>query len=192
MEKNSLLARANRPLLLPTYDGSGQCVHPDVVRIVPSLFGAEFAMVMEPYPYGDEFLENPSLLFSHDGMSWAVPSGLVNPIVEPPQVRGPWNSDADLLIAHNSSLCVYYRYNSGQRETTCFRKVSTNGITWSRPEKLFTLARSGTFASPALVRSGKMYHMYYVDTIKEMVKVCTSQDGVKWEEGVMVPGCLAS
>jgi hypothetical protein len=137
-------------------------------------------MVMEPYPYGDDFFENPSLLFSRNGVSWAVPFGLVNPIVAPPQVRGPWNSDADLLVADNSSLSVYYRYNSGQGETTCFRKVSTDGITWSPPEKLFTVARSGTFASPALVRRGETYYMYYVDTTAETVKMCTSKDGLNW------------
>jgi hypothetical protein len=137
-------------------------------------------MVMEPYPYGDEFLENPSLLFSSDGLSWTVPPGLVNPIVAPPQFRGPWNSDADLLVAHDFSLSVYYRYNSGQGETTCFRKVSSNGIAWSQPERLFTVARSGTFASPALVRSDGIYYMYYVDTTTENIKVCTSNDGVTW------------
>lgn len=57
MVRNSLLTRANRPLVLPTYDGSGQCVHPDVVRMDPSICGAELAMVMEPYPYGDDFLK---------------------------------------------------------------------------------------------------------------------------------------
>jgi hypothetical protein len=143
-------------------------------------------MVMEPYPYGDDFLENPSLLFSNDGISWAIPFGLVNPIVAPPQARGSWNSDADLLITYDSNLCMYYRYNSGQGETTCFRKLSTNGFTWSRSEKLFTVDRSGTFASPALLRSGKIYYMYFVDTITETVKVCTSNDGANWGGGVDV------
>ena len=182
MEKNSLLARADRPLALPTYDGSGQCVHPDVVRPVPSLFGAEFAMIMEPYPYGDDFLENPSFLVSHDGISWAAPFGLINPIVAPPPVRGPWHSDADLLIANDSTLAVYYRYNSGQGEATCFRKVSIDGIRWSQAQKLFTVAKSGTFASPALVRSDEIYYMYYVDTTTQTVRVCTSKDGVTWGE----------
>lgn len=89
-------------------------------------------------------------------------------------------------MTYDSTLCVYYRYNSGQSETTCFRQLSTKGITWSRPEKLFTVDRSGTFASPTLVRSGKADHMYFVDTITERVKVHTSNDGANWGQSVDV------
>src|SRR5687767_13891347 len=122
MGKNSLLSAAAAPLYLTTYDGSGQCVHPDVIRVGREFYGRELLMVMEPYPYGDDYFENPSLLVSDDGLAWSVPDCVSNPIVDPPPQRGAWNSDGDLLLGRDHRLFLYYRFNSGHGETTLFRK----------------------------------------------------------------------
>ena len=98
MGKSNSLTRAASPLRLATYDGSGQCVHPDVIGIARAFYGRELLMVMEPYPYGDDYFENPSLLVSDDGLHWLLPEGLSNPVVDPPPRRGAWNSDGDLII----------------------------------------------------------------------------------------------
>src|SRR5438093_1338690 len=49
-------------LVVPTYDGSGQSVHPDIVAFPDSWSGAYYWMAMTPYPNGDPTYENPSLL----------------------------------------------------------------------------------------------------------------------------------
>jgi hypothetical protein len=181
MGKSNLLTRAASPLRLATYDGSGQCVHPDVIGIARAFYGRELLMVMEPYPYGDDYFENPSLLVSDDGLHWLLPEGLSNPVVDPPPRRGAWNSDGDLLIDQDHRLVLYYRYNSGRGETTLFRKTTLDGLHWSEAENIFTVPVSGTFASPALVRVGARYHMYYVDTLEHRVKLAISEDGKRWE-----------
>jgi predicted GH43/DUF377 family glycosyl hydrolase len=136
---------------------------------------------MEPYPYGNEYFENPSLLASDDGLQWLLPPGVSNPVVDPPRRHGGWNSDGDLVVSQDHQLFLYYRYNSGRGETTLFRKTTSDGVHWSEPENIFTITASGTFASPALIRFGACYHMYYVDTLKQCVKVATSKDGTRWE-----------
>lgn len=57
----ALLGAGNRPSLpgvlrLPTYDGSGQACHPTV-----SVFQGKTFMACTPYPYGQDFYENPCL-----------------------------------------------------------------------------------------------------------------------------------
>ena len=182
MGRNRLLVGAPAPLSRPTYDRSGQSVHPDVIAVDPAIYGHKLLMVMEPYPYGDDYLENPSLLCSDDGLRWVVPEGIVNPIVEPPSQRGPWNSDADLVISRDQQLFLYYRYNSGMGETTLLRKTTRDGFSWSAPETIFTVAISGRFASPALVEMGHRFFMYYVDTIQECVRLAISTDGFRWSD----------
>jgi hypothetical protein len=180
MGKNSLLAAAAAPLSLTSYDGSGQCVHPDVIRVRRQFYGRELLMVVEPYPYGDDYFENPSLLVSDDGLTWSVPHGVSNPIVNPPPQRGAWNSDGDLLLGQDDRLSLYYRFNSGQGETTLFRKTSADGVRWSEAETIFTVSPSGAFASPALLHSGDAYHMYYVDTLERRVRLAVGPDGIQW------------
>jgi hypothetical protein len=60
--------RAPRTLQLLTYDGSGQLVHPDVVRWPRS--GGDLWMAVTPYPYAREKWENPSIYRSRDGLTW--------------------------------------------------------------------------------------------------------------------------
>jgi hypothetical protein len=180
MGKSNYLRGAASPLQLTSYDGSGQCVHPDVIRIDRAFYDRDLLMVMEPYPNADEWFENPSLLASNDGLHWLVPEAISNPVVEPPPHRGAWNSDGDLVISPDGRLFLYYRHNSGKGESTLLRKETEDGVYWSGPQIIFTVAISGSFASPALVRCGDRFHMYYVDTVEQCVKLATSKDGSRW------------
>src|SRR5438270_13677 len=49
-------------MTVPTYDGSNQSVHPDVVAFDAAWHGARYWMTMTPYPGSDQHLENPSIL----------------------------------------------------------------------------------------------------------------------------------
>jgi hypothetical protein len=179
MLANRHFQNATQPLDIPTYDGGNQCVHPDVISVKGSFYGCEYLMVLEPYPFGDERLENPSLFSSNDGFSWRVPPGITNPIVGMPACG--WNSDADLLNTGDGRLFLYYRYNSGAGETALFYMENAGGTEWSNPVALFTVATSGNFASPAaFVLNGK-FHLLYVDTIRCEIKMLQSIDGKNWK-----------
>ena len=97
------------PLDIPTYEHSGQAVHPDVVRFAVAWQGWEYWMAMTPFPKGKEAFENPSILVSHDGLRWQVPTGLSNPLAQTPERKG-YNSDPDLSYdAVNDRLVLIYR-----------------------------------------------------------------------------------
>src|SRR5678815_3282801 len=48
-------------LVIPTYDGSNQATHPDVLLERDASGAAHLTLVMTPYPYSDEHFENPCL-----------------------------------------------------------------------------------------------------------------------------------
>jgi hypothetical protein len=177
--RSSLLLNAEAPLAIPTYDGSGQCVHPDVINLDQRIYPCRYLMVMEPYPFACDALENPSLVGSNDGTQWAIPHGVANPLVPAPGAAGGWHSDADILY-RDSALWLYYRYNSGLGETTLRRITSVDGTRWSPPASLFTVPVSGRFASPALIDLEGRLHLIYVDTLACTVGLLTSLDGVVW------------
>src|SRR4051812_24550095 len=66
-------------LSIPTYDGSGQGVHPDILYLDPPLNGKRFMMAFTPYPYYNARLENPSVLLSNNGVDFAEPVPGENP-----------------------------------------------------------------------------------------------------------------
>src|SRR5262245_48855354 len=70
-------------LVVPTYDGSGQSVHPDVVAFPEAWNGSKIWMTMTPYPNAEVKFENPSVLVTDDGVSLENPTGVTNPIVAP-------------------------------------------------------------------------------------------------------------
>jgi hypothetical protein len=176
-----MLVNAPHPLAISTYDGSGQCVHPDVVLTNGAFYDTAYAMVMEPFPFADASLENPSIVASNDGMQWDVPPGLINPIVDPPPSAAGWNSDAALFNDANQVLRLYYRYNSGQGETTLFLKQSEDGIRWSPPTNLFRCPNSAQFASPSIVRFRDALGMVFIDTLNQTVGLLRSVDGAEWD-----------
>src|SRR5436190_6416072 len=97
-------------LAIPTYERSGEGIHPDVVHFPSPWHGWEYWMAFTPYPNGNEAAENPSILASHDGLNWLVPDGLTNPLVPPILVGKAFNSDPDLLYSPLSNrLVLLYR-----------------------------------------------------------------------------------
>jgi hypothetical protein len=46
---------------IPTYGGSRQVVHPDVVYFQRRWHGYKYWMAVTPYPFGDDHRENPSV-----------------------------------------------------------------------------------------------------------------------------------
>jgi len=146
-------------LTTPTYDGSGAAVHPSVVDMgAVGWNGYRYWMAMTPYPSGNDDYENPSILASHDGLSWEVPDGLTNPI-DPFPGGAAYNSDTDLVWDPDGGRMIcYWRHYTGVSGATgnltfCY-STSTDGVTWSAQADMFALTYpdDGALFSPAVVR----------------------------------------
>jgi hypothetical protein len=118
-------------MTVPTYDGSGQAVHPDVVAFDTPWHGARYWLTMTPYPKSDQKLENPSILESDDGVTVEVPSGLKNPVIAPPRNSKNYNSDPELLYEPQTDRLVLFDRLVEKKTNTIHVSTSRDGITWT-------------------------------------------------------------
>jgi len=174
-------------LTTPTYDGSEQVVHPDVVYVPGGWNGYAYWMVMTPYPDTNDDYENPSILVSSDGLTWEVPDGLTNPLVDAPAAGH--NADTDMLLV-GDTLMVYYAetVGYGPEDFVHFNVLtSTNGIDWDGPETVlsFLLGSDGYGLSPTVLYEAGTFYMWYVRSAgctdnTSSVYLRTSTDGLDW------------
>jgi hypothetical protein len=177
-----------RVMLVPTYDGSGQMVHPDVA---PAPSGAGLAFAGTPYPYGDPRLENPSLWGERGSAvwAWAVPAGARNPVAAP-RAGQLHLSDPDLVLVPGEGLRLYYRAVAGG-ENVVELVTSPDGIAWSAPRRVAG-APSHSLVSPSIVRRGDGdWWMWSVDARAAgcgapdaALDVRRSADGIHWSAPV--------
>jgi hypothetical protein len=97
------LINADQNLNIPTYDGSGQNVHPSLVYFEEPFNSWKYWMAITPYADSNEDLENPSIVVSNDGNTWQVPEGLTNPIIPHPGGQ-EFNSDPTLFYDGNKFI----------------------------------------------------------------------------------------
>ena len=179
-ENFTIKSQRNAPnyLVTPTYDGSGQAIHPDIVYVPLGWNGYEYWMAITPYPYGNSDYENPSIIASHDGINWEVPSGVSNPLV--PKPPGGYNNDNDVLMVNNELILFYNETIEGN--TNIKRISSSNGLTWSTPLTVFSY--SGELLSPTIVYENGNYNMWYVvggcGEDSSYLYLKTSSDGISW------------
>ena len=184
-----LVPNATAPQTTPTYDGSGQLMHPSVWRFDSAWNGYLYWMVGTPYPASAEAYENPSIIASNDGETWVVPDGLTNPLDTPP-VDGHL---ADTNIVYDpdaDELRVYYlRMDDGANLQTLMLVRSSDGVTWSEPEALnVTCPLDGDVElSPAVVRRSATEWHYWAYNYRHAratwhVVHRTSTDGLTWGE----------
>ena len=173
-------------LPIVTYDGSGQAVHPDFVRLPPSWSGNPFRLVATPYPGGDAAYENPSLFTGHTGTDWAVPQGVTNPIEDPDM--GGYLSDPDMLYDPDANeLRIYYRRVTSENEIWMTR--SSNAVVWSAPV-LTVSAPNHLIVSPTIVRRSAMeWLMWSVNagpigcgSATTTIELRRSPDGIRWSD----------
>ncbi len=147
----------------PTYDGGGQAVHPSVYYN-PDGWGTgskKYWMALTPYPGGDSDYENPSILSSDDGDTWAVPAGLTNPIDAKP--AGGYNSDPEIVVDSSGVMWLFYREGVSPTADYIRLRSSSDGVTWSDEAALFSGSYAG-LVSPTVVYDGTQWVMWYIDT----------------------------
>jgi hypothetical protein len=185
-------------LTAPTYENSGESVHPDVVEFPLEWNGWRYWLTMTPYPRSDYHVENPSILVSRDGVHLQVPEGLVNPVVRHRGRPNDYNSDPELVYnPATNRLLMFYRFVD--RRTNTIRVSSTiDGRTWREEPKAFW-ARLHQAVSPTVTlgNATNPTRMWYVDAGKAGCKTQSSRvmmravaDGsshvtdVRWSEPV--------
>jgi len=151
-------------LTTPTYDGSGELVHPDAVVFPERWQGRRYWVSGTPYPTGNPKYENPSLYQGYTSRQMTPPAGATNPLAQPGALGG-YLSDPDMLFdPDRNQLRMYYRQTT-QEADLLFLITSQNGLQWSAPQRVFTGERYGLI-SPSIVRDSasawRMWSVYAV------------------------------
>jgi len=163
-----------KELNIPTYDGSGQCVHPSVKYIPEEWAGYEWWMAFTPYPHGNDNFENPSLVASHDGINWVVPAELINPI-DPDPKKGH-NADTE-LIYDGKNMIVYYVEIVKSHVIACHRRVVYPNMSIGSEQTCTNFYP----ISPAIIRkNGNDWIAWYCDLASLQLYYATSKDGLNW------------
>lgn len=164
-------------LELPTYDHSGQMVHPDVL-----VEDGRVIMAMTPYPYSDARKENPSLLVGADGMGFVELSDATNPIVQPPAIDH--NDDPDLRVdPRTGAYEMFYLETMRPDKQTLVSLRSPDLLTWTRHDAVvYDLAAGAPFiVSPTAIDVAGVTHLFWVDAPSNTLQTMSSADGVTWD-----------
>ncbi|MEO8089683.1 MAG: hypothetical protein ABI703_05250 [Gemmatimonadales bacterium] len=170
------------PIRIPTYDGSGQVVHPDFAASSAASFRYPRHLAITPYAFSQTRLENPSI-FVGGLITWGLETGTPNPIATP---REGYLSDPDLVyVPETSELWLYYRQVTTSNLIYLVR--SRDGIRWGSPVQV-AVAPSHKIISPAVVhRSPNDWWMWSVNGgtrgcwgASTSVELRRSTDGRHW------------
>ena len=148
---------------VPTYEQSGEAVHPDVVFFPEGWRGFRYWMAFTPYPGGREMHENPSLVVSQNGVDWEVPAGVTNPVFHRPIERDGYNSDPDLTYDASTDrlLMIYRQVRGGSNQIRA--SWSADGIKWSRPRLIFRRPNHGIISPTITLGADGKPRVWYVD-----------------------------
>jgi hypothetical protein len=170
-----------KELNIPTYDGSGQCVHPSVKYVPGGWAGYEWWMAFTPYQHCYDTYENPSLVASHDGIKWVVPKGLTNPI-DPTPKKGH-NADTE-LVYDGKNMLVYYVEIVKSHIIACHRRIVYANMSIGTEENCTNFYP----ISPAIIRkSGNDWIAWYCDLGSLQLYSATSKNGLDWTNQTIVP-----
>lgn len=122
-------------LTTPTPDATGQALHPSVRYIPGGWAGYEYWMAYTPLAGFDENLEIPCLVRSADGITWAAPTGLTNPVL--PGKTSSFHADPEIVYDPVADeLRLYWTPVDKEPETDqvyfCMCKTS-DGVNWEDP-----------------------------------------------------------
>jgi hypothetical protein len=126
---------------------------------------------------------------SLDHVYWAAPSGALNPVASPGY---GFTSDPDILYNPSTAeLWLYYRQVDVLNEI--FLTRSSNGITWSAPERVAWALNHGIVSPTVVRRSDTEWLMWSVngqsgcDAPATWVELRRSTDGRNWSPPERVP-----
>lgn len=184
---NPIDSLPNEQLLsIPTYDGSGQCVHPDIIYFPESYQGSRFLLAYTPYPFSNDKIENPSLAVSQNGVDFTDLRNGLNPLCNAPAYDH--NDDPDIHfdpITHKYYLYYLETMRPDSQNVICLE--STDWSSFTRHTILhFDLINHDPFIlSPAYIalKNDAGHRLYFVaagDSFK--IKSIYSANGTDWSK----------
>lgn len=168
-------------LVIPTYDGSGQATHPDALLERDASGAPRLLLAMTPYPYSSEPHENPSLLVSRDGITFAPFPGAPWPLVPPPAYDH--NDDPDLRVdPRTGEYELLYLETLRPDKQTLVALRSRDLKTWTRRDAIVYDLKAGApfIVSPTAIEDGGKTYLFYVDANAHTVHRLVSDDGATW------------
>lgn len=171
---------------IPTYDGSNQCVHPDILFMESKVKGYRYVMSFTPYPNFNDKFENPSLVHSNNGVDFAELVNGLNPLAKAPDYDH--NDDPDIRYdLHTGKFYMYYLETMRPDSQNVIVLESTDFIHFTRKTALhFDLPAGDPFIlSPAVIKQpdGHGYRMYFVYPVNPYrVQYIYSADGEHWDK----------
>lgn len=147
-------------LNIPTYDGSGQAVHPSLLVQDDS---PRFILSFTPYTDTDDMVENPSIVISDDGLNFREEKKGLNPLVPAPEKDH--NDDPDLFYSKGKYGILYLETMRPKKQTLILLE-STDRIHWKKciihEERLDQ--GSGCFMlSPKYIEKDGLSYLFYVN-----------------------------
>lgn len=178
------LPNASSYCSIPTYDGSGILLHPDIIFFPTGFKGGlsdiyNYIMAYTPYPNSNNDYENPSIVVGKTPTQFTF-DNISNPVV-PPLPSGQFHSDSD-IIYKDGTFYLYYRLcDEPVTYTKVYRRKSTDLISWSDAELCnIPLTGAEPVVSPAIIFDGK-WKMWCVNMeAGYQVAYLESDDGLNW------------
>jgi hypothetical protein len=151
---------------IPTYDGSGQTVHPDIIYFPNQKYGYHFYLAITPYYNGDDDYENPSLFVSNNGVYFKPFDSSTNPIVEFPG-GSKYNNDPDVFYLEDSSKFYMFYQETNITEDNPYQHLnllsSSDGVEWDNQIVADEDFLDMFSLSPSFIEFDETYHLFYVD-----------------------------
>ena len=174
------LSNAASPITTPTYDGSGQTVHPDIIVFKNGFQGAlsqkyTHIMAITPYPNGNDDYENPSIIVSNTPQSSFSADNITNPI--DPEPAPNHNSDPDIVYKDGIFYLFYRETNTGTYYLR--RRTSPDLVNWGSEQTLSGIPHD--VLSPAIIydEHENKWKMWAV-VFDSGVEYYESDDGLNW------------
>ena len=145
---------------IPTYDGSGQAVHPSMLVQDKS---PRFVLSFTPYTDTDDHVENPSIVVSDDGLNFREEKPGLNPLVPAPEKDH--NDDPELFYSNGKYGILYLETMRPEKQSLILLE-STDRIHWEKrvihEEPLDQ--ESGLFMlSPKYIEKDGLSYLFYVN-----------------------------
>jgi hypothetical protein len=147
-------------LSIPTYDKSGQAVHPDILYHPEN--SHPFMLAFTPYPFSNDSFENPSIALSDNGLHFFEEYPGLNPLVAAP--FQDHNNDPDMFYYKDQLRIVYLETLRPEKQNLVLLTHSGDDHWSSRIVHTDYLdAGDPMILSPAYARINRQDYLFYVN-----------------------------
>ncbi|MBN1967947.1 MAG: hypothetical protein JXR48_18025 [Candidatus Delongbacteria bacterium] len=162
-------------LSIPTPDGYGQAVHPDIFKVVNNS-SFKYGLSFTPFPYSMDIYENPCIVFTNDGIN--VSGSIINnPIIKEgytPEGMLIYNNDPDVVYDERNGCYLMaiqntYKDHSDQNiDIYCSKNLND----WNMIKRLNQkeVINSDFSLSPSLVINENLYYLFFVNWGRKSIK----------------------